>query len=74
MTKYETIGHKIRMFEQANPDQAMVVVINSSPASELRQINSKGKQRWGDDIGYTSTKVRDMKGGASLWILKKTIS
>lgn len=72
MTKYETIGNMIRKFERENPDQAMVVVINSSPASELRQINSKGKQRWGDDTGYTSAKVRDLKGDASLWKLIKT--
>ena len=39
---YKTIKNLIETFEDQNPDQAMVVVINSSPASELRQIAIHG--------------------------------
>ena len=67
------IRNAIKKFEEKNPNSAIAIIIKSSKASEVRQLNAVGSKRFGSDAGYSAFKINSIENGdVSFWRLDKT--
>lgn len=64
-----TLRETIEIWDLKHVNSTLVIVVGNSEASICRQLNTGGKKKFGEDMGYQAVKVRNMGKDVSIWRL-----